>query len=193
MTDNIAPPLVRLANELDAAGMPEEADRVDAILRHAALWDRIGRALRRKYDRLRTLFEKSRSKTDDEKREYSAPAGKRLDDMLRKRLAGPAEKRLYVWFCNRYASSCGPCRARHGRMRTLEQWRANGMPGPGVCEKAKCSCSLIGIGPGGTVQQTASDQDIAANSIGLRDDGKLENMNQGFSLEPFFSNYGDIQ
>jgi len=36
------------------------------------------------------------------------------------------------------------------------------------------------------------DEDIAANSIGLREDGILENMNQGMTLPPFFSNYGTV-
>jgi len=34
-----------------------------------------------------------------------------------------------------------------------------------------------------------SDDSILANLTGLREDGLLENMNQGMSLEPFFSNY----
>ncbi len=39
----------------------------------------------------------------------------------------------------------------------------------------------------------ADDVDIAVNSTGLREDGTVENMNQGFVLEPFFSNYGNTQ
>ena len=41
--------------------------------------------------------------------------------------------------------------------------------------------------------QMVDDNDVAANSIGLRENGIIDNMNQGFALEPFFSNYGTIQ
>lgn len=42
-------------------------------------------------------------------------------------------------------------------------------------------------------QKVDDSTDIAANTIGLREDGTVENMNQGFTLEPFFSDYGSLQ
>lgn len=41
--------------------------------------------------------------------------------------------------------------------------------------------------------QDTNDSAVAANLIGLREDGTVSNMNQGYTLEPFFSNYGDLE
>ena len=41
--------------------------------------------------------------------------------------------------------------------------------------------------------QDTNDYSVAANMVGLREDGTASNMNQGYTLEPFFSNYGDLQ
>jgi hypothetical protein len=41
--------------------------------------------------------------------------------------------------------------------------------------------------------QDTNDSSVAANLIGLREDGTVSNMNQGYTLEPFFSNYGDLE
>jgi len=38
--------------------------------------------------------------------------------------------------------------------------------------------------------QESSDSDIAANIIGLQEDGTSTNMNQGYALPPAFSPYG---
>jgi hypothetical protein len=38
--------------------------------------------------------------------------------------------------------------------------------------------------------QESNDVDIAANIIGLREDGTTTNMNQGYALPPAFSPYG---
>lgn len=47
----------------------------------------------------------------------------------------------------------------------------------------------------GDMEEDADDRkisDIAVNSNGLREDGTFDNMNQGFSLPPFFSNPGSL-
>jgi len=186
--------LAQLADELDRRGFLEEADRIDAIIREAAIWDRSSDFMQRKYQKLRELFRRKKllPSESEQARPQEIEADKRLNDMLRRKQEGPAEERLYVWFCHRYPSACLPCSDRHGRMRTMTQWRREGVPGPAVCTKSICECQLIAMGPHGLIQP-AYDQDIAANSIGTREDGTLENMNQGFSLEPFFSDYGNLQ
>lgn len=35
-------------------------------------------------------------------------------------------------------------------------------------------------------------QEISKNVVGLREDGTYENMNQGYTLEPFWSDYGKL-
>ena len=40
--------------------------------------------------------------------------------------------------------------------------------------------------------QDTNDSSVAANLVGLREDGTVSNMNQGYTLEPFFSNYGNL-
>lgn len=40
--------------------------------------------------------------------------------------------------------------------------------------------------------QESNDVDIAANIIGLREDGTTTNMNQGYTLPPAFSPYGPV-
>lgn len=188
------PTLVRLADELDRRGFVEEADRIDAILREAALWDRISNFMKKKYQKLRQLFQKKRTlpAESEEAKPQEEEADKRLNDMLQRKQTGPAEERLYVWFCHQYPNACEPCTSRHGRMRTMTQWRVEGLPGSAVCTKSMCECQLVAMGPQG-VAQPAHDQDIAANSIGTREDGTLENMNQGITLAPFFSDYGNLQ
>lgn len=189
--------LVRLADEFDRRGMLREADKVDRIIKLAIEWPRITGWLRKQYDRLRRLF--SKKKTDPgAAQEYDAAAGNRLDDMLRQKQSGPPDERIFLWFCQQFPHSCHTCRGMHGRVRTLRQWRAEGMPGPMVCEKDECACHLVPMAPGGTIApggpiQMDEDGDFAANAIGLREDNSSYSMNQGFVLEPFFSNYGDLE
>jgi len=173
--------LVRLADDLDRRGMLCEADEVDRIIRLAGIRD----WLRKQYERLRGLFSKKKSDPGAAK-EYDAAAANRLDDMLRRKQSGPPEERVFLWFCERFPNSCETCRGRHGRMRTLRQWRAEGLPGPMVCEKDNCACHLVPLAPGG-VAQMDEDGDIMANITGLREDNSGYSMNQGFALEPFFS------
>ncbi len=182
--------LVRLADELDRCGMMREADEVDRILKEAVDWTRAREWLGRQYQRLRRLFTRKR-KDPGAAQEYDAAAANRLDDMLRRKQSGPSEERVFLWFCNQFPNSCATCRGRHGRMRTLRQWRAEGMPGPSVCERDRCGCRLMPLVPGGAVQMD-EDGDIAAGAIGVREDGIGPNMNQGFVLEPFFSDYGNL-
>lgn len=185
-------PLVRLADELDRRGMFREADQIDHLIRCAVTWPRMGDWLRKQYERLRHLFSKKKSKPGMA-REYDAAAGTRLDDMLRRKQSGPPDERIFLWFCNRFPNSCPSCVGRHGRVRTLRQWRAEGVPGPAVCEKGDgCRCRLVQMGPGGAMQMD-EDGDFAAGLIGLREDGSGPNMNQGFALEPFYSDYGKLQ
>lgn len=177
--------LVRLADEFDRRGMSLEADQVDHIIRLAIAWPRIGDWLHRQYEKLRRLF--SKKKTDPgAAKEYDAASADRLDDMLRRKQSGPPDERIYLWFCNRFPNSCHPCRSRHGRMRTLRQWRVEGLPGPQVCKNNKCACYLVPMAPGGSIQMD-EDGDIAAGIIGLQEDSSGHNMNQGVALEPFFS------
>lgn len=183
--------LVRLADELDRRGMLREADEVDRIIRTAIEWPRIGPWLRRQYERLRQLFSRKQTNPGAAKA-YDAAAANRLDDMLRRKQSGPPDERVYLWFCHRYPNSCEPCSGRHGRMRTLRQWRAEGVPGPGVCQQTRCECRLIPLMPGGALPpggaaQMDEDGDIAANITGLRENNSGYSMNQGFALEPFFS------
>jgi hypothetical protein len=178
-------PLVRLADELDRRGMLCEADEIDRIIRTAIAWPQMGAWLRRQYDRLRHLFSRKKDKPGMAK-EYDAAAGRRLDDMLRDKQSGPPDERVHLWFCNQFPNSCQACRDRHGRVRTLRQWRAEGMPGPAVCENLSCACRLVQMGPGGSVQMD-EDGDFAAGAIGLQEDSSGHSMNQGFALEPFFS------
>ena len=186
--------LSQLADELDRRGFLEEADGIDAIIREAAVWDRISDFMRQKYQKLRQLFQKKKSVPADGNaaKPQEEESDKRLNNMLQKKQTGPAEEKLYVWFCHQYPNACVPCTSRHGRMRTMTQWRTEGMPGSSICTKGSCECQLVVMGPQG-IAQPAHDQDIAANSIGTREDGTLENMNQGFTLEPFFSDYGNLQ
>jgi hypothetical protein len=182
--------LVRLADELDRRGMLREANQVDLLIRTAVEWPRLSSWLRKQYERLRGLFAKKK-KVPGAAQEYEAAAADRLDDMLRRKQSGPPEERVFLWFCQRFPNSCSACNDRHGRMRTMRQWRAEGLPGPGVCEHQNCACHLVQLGPGGAVQMD-EDGDFAANMVGLREDGSGHNMNQGFTLEPFFSNYGEL-
>jgi len=178
--------LVRLADDLDGRGMFREADQVDHIIKHAIEWSRMGGWLRKQYERLRRLFSRKKSKPSMAK-EYDTAAGTRLDDMLRKKQSGPPDERIFLWFCNRFPNSCLSCADRHGRVRTLRQWRAEGLPGPAVCEKGDgCRCRLVQMGPGGAIQ-TDEDGNFMAATVGLREDNSGSSMNQGFSLEPFFS------
>lgn len=177
--------LVRLADELDRRGMLREADEVDRIVRLAVGWPDVRDWLRRQYERLRRLF--SRKRTDPAAaKEYDAAAANRLDDMLRRKQAGPPDERVFLWFCQQFPNSCQTCRGRHGRMRTLRQWREDGLPGPLVCERDSCACRLVPLMPGG-VAQMDEDGDVAANMVGLQEDSSGHSMNQGFALEPFFS------
>lgn len=188
--------LVRLADEFDRRGMPREADQVDRIIRLAIAWPRIGDWLHRQYEKLRRLFSKKKADPGAAK-EYDAASADRLDDMLRRKQSGPPDERIFLWFCHRFPNSCHPCGDRHGRMRTLRQWRAEGPPGPNVCEKDECECYLVPLAPGGALPpggpvQMDEDGNIAAGIIGLQEDGSGHNMNQGFVLEPFFSDYGKL-
>lgn len=186
--------LVRLADELDRRGMLREADEVDRIVRLAVDWPRIGAWLKRQYERLRRLFSK-KQKNPGAAQEYDAAAANRLDDMLRRKQSGPPDERVFLWFCNRFPNSCQSCRNRHGRMRTMRQWRLEGLPGPSVCEKNNCACYLVPLAPGGAAAgpvQMNEDADLAAGIVGLREDGSGRDMHQGFTLEPFFSDYGKL-
>lgn len=190
--------LRRLASRLVDAGEYKTADEVRGLMcRAVATSPYVERWLKRKYDRLQTLHERRRSsmKKQDEE-EYADAATEHLDDMLRRRETGPPDERLYAWFCLQTADSCGPCRARHGKIRTLRQWRTEGMPGPQVCAKPDCGCALFPLRPGGTapagVRRLNDDGDAAAGMIGLRQDNSAENMQQGFALMPFWSNYGGM-
>jgi hypothetical protein len=177
--------LARLADGLDRRGMLREADEVDRIIRLAIAWPGVRGWLRKQYDRLRRLFSKKRTDPAAAK-EYDSTAANRLDDMLRRKQGGPPEERVFLWFCQRFPNSCPTCSGRHGRLRTLRQWRAEGLPGPLVCERDDCACHLVPLLPGGAAQMD-EDGDVAANMIGLQEDNRGYNMNQGFSLEPFFS------
>lgn len=177
--------LVHLADELDRRGMLWEADEVDHIVRLAVGGPDVRDWLRRQYERLRRLF--SRKKTDPgAAKTYDAAAANRLDDMLRRKQSGPPDERVFLWFCQQFPNSCPACRGRHGRMRTMRQWRGEGLPGPMVCEKDDCACHLVPLLPGG-VAQMDEDGDIMANITGLQEDSSGHSMNQGFALEPFFS------
>lgn len=180
--------LAKLADGLDSRGEHAAADEVDGLLREAAVWDRLGRFLKRRYDGLLNLF---RRRKRDGGEAYGEEAGKALGDMLRRKETGPPAERLFVWFCHRYPTACEPCTSRHGRIRTMRQWQAEGVPGAAVCLRGNCECTLVPMRAGGFAASDGAD--IAAHSIGLREDGTLENMNQGFSLEPFFSDYGNLQ
>lgn len=186
--------LAHLADEFDRRGMLREADEIDRIIRLAVEWPRIGAWLHKQYERLRQLF--SRKKKDPSAaQEYDAAAANRLDDMLRRKQSGPPDERVFLWFCNRFPHSCNTCRKRHGRMRTMRQWRGEGLPGPSVCEKDNCACYLVALAPGGMLTgpvQMNEDADLAAGIIGLREDNSGRDMHQGFVLEPFFSNYGHV-
>lgn len=183
--------LVRLADEFDRRGMPLEANQVDRIIRIAVAQSRMAEWLRRQYGRLRRLFAKKKANPGTSG-EYDAAAAHRLDDMLRRKQSGPPDERIFLWFCQRFPNSCQACGDRHGRMRTLRQWRAEGTPGPAVCAKGECACRLVPLAPGGALPsnppQMDEDGDFAAGAVGLREDGSGHNMNQGFALEPFFSN-----
>jgi len=186
--------LVRLADEFDKRGMLREANQVDRIITLAVEWPRVTGWLRKQYERLRQLF--SKKKTDPgAAKEYDVASADRLDDMLRRKQSGPPDERVFLWFCQRFPNSCHSCNGRHGRMRTLRQWRAEGLPGTAVCEKTECACYLVPLTPGGAPPpvQMDEDGDIAAGIIGLREDGSGANMNQGFVLEPFFSDYGKLE
>jgi hypothetical protein len=181
--------LVRLADEFDRRGMPREADEVDRIVRLAVERPRLADWLRRQYERLRRLFSRRRG-NPAAAQEYDVAAANRLDDMLRRKQSGSPDERVFLWFCNQFPNSCPACHRRHGRMRTLRQWRGEGVPGPLVCERGDCACRLVPLLPLGTpggIAQMDEDGDIAANIVGLRENGSGHNMNQGFALEPFFS------
>ncbi len=51
----------------------------------------------------------------------------------------------------------------------------------------------INTNEGKDKSQDTNDSSVAANLIGLQEDGTIQNMNQGYTLEPFFSNYGDLE
>lgn len=182
--------LIQLADEFDKRGMIKEANEVDSIIKSAVDFSRLSGWLRKQYDRLRQLFQKKK-KNPIATKEYDVASTNRLDDMLRRKQSGPAEERVYLWFCQRFPNSCQSCNSRHGRMRTLKQWRTQGVPGPMVCENDTCTCRLVLLSPGGALQ-TNEDGDFAAGSIGIREDNIGLGMNQGFTLEPFFSNYGNL-
>lgn len=181
--------LAYLADELDRRNMKNEADQVDKIIRVAVDLPRISDWLRKQYNKLRILFSKKPNK------EYGTAAADRLDDMLRRKQSGPPDDRIFLWFCQRFPNSCENCNKRHGRMRTLRQWRVEGLPGSN-CTKNNCACLLVPLLPSGTLSpnivQTTDDADIAANTIGLREDNSTLNLQQGFVLEPFFSDYGSL-
>jgi len=182
--------LMRLADEFDKRGLLREADFVDCLIRHAAEWSKLSSWLRKKYEHLKQLFSKKKNDSGAANK-YDNAAGDRLDDMIRRKQSGPVDERLFLWFCNRFPNSCQECGDRQGRMRTLRQWREEGLPGSGVCTNGNCACRLLPLTPGGVLQMN-EDGDFMAGAVGLQEDGLLSNMNQGFVLEPFFSNYGTL-
>lgn len=190
--------LRRLAMRLAGMGEYKTADEVRGLVCCAvATSPYVARWLKRKYDRLQDLHDRRRTSMDEGKEEdYAEAASEQLDDILRRRETGSPDDRLYAWFCLRTPDSCGPCRARHGRIRTLRQWRTEGLPGPQVCTKPECGCALFPLRPGGAppagVQHLNDDGDAAAGMIGLREDNSAENMQQGFALMPFWSGQGSL-
>ena len=185
-----------LAESLDALGLPEAADEVSGLMLRTAMDPFMAQWLRHKYERLNALYDKRKSGTSEDEKEYTEAAKEGLDDVLQKKEEGPPDERLYVWFCLKSTGTCGTCRARHGRIRSMNKWRAEGLPGPGVCEKTRCGCTLLPLRPGGAmpagVAGLADDGDMAAGLIGLRQDNSAENMQQGFALMPFWSGQGSL-
>jgi len=185
-----------LADCLDAMGLEKEAGEVSGLMLRTAMDPFLAQWLRHKYERLVPLWEKRKGGSKEDEEEYTGAAKEQLDSTLRRIEEGPPEDRLYFWFNMPPAESCGPCRARHGRIRSLRQWRAEGLPGPAVCEKPRCGCSLLPLRPGGAVPagvgRLADDGDAAARLIGLRQDNSAENMQQGFALMPFWSGQGTL-
>jgi len=175
--------LIRLANDLDQRGMIKEADLIDSIIKSAisnpADW------LRKQYNRLNALYSKKHPA-------YEKEAAKTLDEMLKRKQSGPEDERIFIWFCQSFPNTCNNCKSRHGRMRTLKQWRAEGLP-PSVCQNMDCQCRLIQLLSGGATDQMDDDADVAAGIIGLRQDTSGLSTSQGFILEPFFSDYGKLE
>jgi hypothetical protein len=183
--------LTSLADKLDKQGLLHEANEVDGLIKLAVAWPRITEWLHKQYEHLRQLFSKKKN-NPGVAQEYDTAAANKLDDMLRRKQSGPPNERIFLWFCNQFPNSCQTCHSRHGRMRTLIQWKTEGMPGPAVCEKDNCACYLVPMAPGGALApggpvQMDEDGNVAAGIIGLREDNSGQNMNQGFMLEPFFS------
>jgi hypothetical protein len=188
--------LAVLAESLGSMGDMEAAREVSGLLLRTAMDPFLAQWLRHKYERLVPLWEKRKKGSEKDEEAYAGAAKEQLDAALRKLEAGPPEDRLYFWFNMPAAESCPPCRARHGRIRSLRQWRAEGLPGPAVCQKARCGCSLLPLRPGGAVPagigRLNDDGDAAARLIGLRQDNSAENMQQGFALMPFWSGQGSL-
>lgn len=192
--------LEALAESLDALGLPEAADEISGLMLRTAMDPFLAQWLRHKHERLNALYNKRKSGTSKDEKEYTEAAKEELDDVLRKKEEGPPEERLYVWFCLKMPGSCSMCRARHGRIRSMNRWRSEGLPGPGVCEKSRCGCTLLPLRPGGAmpsgVAGLADDGeatgDAVAGLIGLRQDNSAENMQQGFALMPFWSGQGSL-
>ena len=190
--------LIILADALDRRGLFAEANQVDGILHVALDWSGMGQWLRRKYDKMRALFQRRQQDSTAEK-EYGEAAKESLDDILRRKQAGPPDERIFLWYCNRFRESCPNCIRRHGRMRTLRQWRSEGLPSSSVCQRGQCACRLVALGPGGVltpggIVQMTEDKDEFLGLSGLQENSLTSNMGGqgGFALEPFYSNFGQM-
>jgi hypothetical protein len=176
--------LADLADLFDKYGMFEQANDIDQILKLAIDNTKLISWIQKQYQRLKQLYSKKKTK------EYSEAAGNRLDDMLRQKQNGSMEDKIYLWYCHNYDNSCMECKKRHSRMRTMKQWRQEGLPGTHVCNNMSCTCRLIQLLPNAHMQMDSDG--ISTSIIGLREDNSTEDMHQGITLDSFFSNYGNL-
>jgi hypothetical protein len=180
--------LQRLADKMDRLGLTSEASMVDNILKTVIALPKIDKWKEKRLDHLSELLKKKR-KDPNALEDYRKKAKEILDEELKKRQSGPPEERLYMWVCNRFHSSCSICSKRSGRVRSLKQWGIEGLPGSHICQRKSCNCRIVLLP---LVESNSNDSDMAVRLIGLREDNTAQNMQQGFSLEPFWHSTSTI-
>ena len=195
--------LFKLSMDLRKSGFYKEASDVDTILKEAFEWSDVGSWFKKQYNKLKEKFNRKREtqgtpEGPEAAEEYKETAKDALEEVLQEKESGPPEQRLYYWYTHAFESGCQVCASRHGRLRTLAQWRSLGFPGRNNTScllSPRCNCFLIRVQPGGTPGAAMNDDGKfnVADLIGLQSDNSARNMQQGamFTAEQYFNNNMD--
>lgn len=93
--------------------------------------------------------------------------GLRDKERLAEQAAARASPPLYVWIAT-MVNTCESCLRRHGDVRTMIDWQAQGLPGSAVLVcNGNCNCSLLPY-------SGVAGEDVYVDILGALDDAEVE-------------------